>query len=267
MFKIFNKDPKPFNEEFLNRGDGHTIYFAEFGNPKGNAWLVFHGGPGSSSKPHYASIFNLKKSRVIVFDQRGCGKSTYKDRFKNNDTGYGLEDAKAILDHLGIEKLGIQSGSWGSTLALLFAQKYPKMVDRMVLASIFLARKKDIDWVDVGSGILYPDIYEKIVVDRKMNITDYYYKKLFSGKKSDMIDATKRYGSYEHQLGSLSPSLPMNYTPDDRHINSFKMFMHYVKNNFFIKDNEIINNIYKIRHIPLTIVHARLDLVCPLEGA
>lgn len=266
MFKFFKKDFKPFNEGFLDKGN-HKIYFHEYGNPNGEAFLFFHGGPGGRSKYKHTNLLNLKKHRAILFDQRGGGKSVFKNCFKENNTALLIEDVKDILDMLNVKKANLVGGSWGSTLALLFAQKYPTYVSKMFLALIFLARKQDADWGFKESKVLYPDIYNKIEVKGVEDLFEYYYKLAFSKNKKDIIKSFNTFGGYECILGDLNPSLNLNYEPSDNEIKSYKIQLHFYKNNFFIKENEILENIDKIKHIPTLIVHNRLDLVCTVDQA
>ena len=143
ILSFFRKEPEPFNADYLPEKDGHKVFYQEFGNPLGEAVISFHGGPGGSSKAKHANGFNLKKYRVIMFDQRGCGNSEPQGEIKNNTTKDIIEDAKRLLDFLKVDKVISKGGSWGSTLALLFAEAYPEMVTKIVCSAIWIAREKD----------------------------------------------------------------------------------------------------------------------------
>ncbi|MBN2675936.1 MAG: alpha/beta fold hydrolase [Alphaproteobacteria bacterium] len=265
FFRFFKL--KPFLEGYLPEKDGHLVFYHVYGNPKGFPILSFHGGPGSRSKTKHAQTFDLKKFKVILFDQRGCGESLPTGETKNNTTQDLLNDSKRLLDFLKIKKVIVSGGSWGSTMALLFAQAYPEIVKKLSVSLIFLARQSDLDWWK-DSAIFYPDMMEKIKKEVKKNIPlkDFYGKLVQSSKKSDQKKAVSLYGAYENMLGSLNPQFSKE-VPTDKQVQSFKVFSHYECHNFFLKENEILKNIQKIQHIPTLILHNRLDFVCPLNQA
>ncbi len=260
------KEPTPYKTGFLPEADGHRIFYAEYGVPSGMPVLYFHGGPGSFSKPKHAGFFDLSQTRVILFDQRGCGQSEAKDPLAHNTTAHLLHDAKRLLDHLGISKLAICGGSWGATLALAFAEKYPEMATCLMLRQIFLARAADVAWTAQGSARFYPDIMAQIEapVPPEMPVSDYYAQLLFSGDVEKERQATRLLGAYESVIGALTPALPDN--ADDQ-VQAFKIYTHYAQNAFFIDENQLLANAHKIAHLPTLILHNRLDLVCPLEQA
>ena len=155
--------PKPFNSGFLPEKDGHEIAFAEFGNPKGKPILCFNGGPGGKFRAERARFANLKKYRVIMFDQRGCGRSLPLGETKNNTTQDLLDDASRLLDHLNVtQKIIIRGASWGSTLALLWAEQHPDKVEKLLLSQIFLANEEFINWEFNGARHIYPDFVDEL---------------------------------------------------------------------------------------------------------
>lgn len=268
FFQLFS--PKPFNEGWLPNQDGHEVYFCQYGNPKGIPVLSFHGGPGGASRPKYAKLFNLKKYRFIQFDQRGCGKSKYLNLLNNNTTDYLLKDAKRLLEYLQINSRIIVHGvSWGSTLALLFAETYPETVGKIVVSSVFLARPFDTAWVDAESERFYPDLWAEM--RRQIHGSDVrkeYTRLLFSTKQKDNLKALTYFGAYEYMLGQLNPNfkepkadeLPFLLT-------SCKISFHYAKHNYFMSGNQILRNAVKIRKMPILIVHNRMDFCCPPKQA
>lgn len=266
MFSFFKREPKPFNTGYLPKKEGHEVFFQEFGNPKGKVVLGFHGGPGSKYKPKHAKTFDLKKHRIIALDQRGSGLSKPYGKTENNTTADLLKDAKRLLDLLKIKKCIVSGGSWGSTLALLFAQKYPKMISKIAIGSIFLARPKDDDWIFNQSRIFYPDMMEKITSNAPKAYMKYYADLLKSKSKKDHIKSKRLLGEYEHMVGTLKPEFSKEI-PTDEDIKKFSIFMHYTTNNFFLKENQILKSAKKIKHIPTLIIHNRLDMICPLEQA
>lgn len=267
MFSFFKSDPKPFNSGYLPTDNGHDVYFREYGNPEGVVVLSFHGGPGGSSKPSHAQRFDLKKCRVILFDQRGGGKSKPAYETQNNTVDDLLNDASRLLKHLKItEKVIVSGGSWGSTLSLLFAQKYPERVEKLIIAQTFLARAKDVEWMTQHVTRLYPDIFEKIAapIPQTSNLREYYAALMASNDPQQRVLGTSLYGRFEYLMGDLEPVLSAE-PPEPDHIGSFGIFMHYDAMNYGVKDNQILDNIETIKHIPTLIVHNRMDLVCPVD--
>lgn len=269
MFSFFHREPKPFNTGFLPVDHGHRIFYQQFGNPKGEVVLSFHGGPGGCGKGKHVTHYDLKKWRVILFDQRGCGRSEFTDAFAHNTSGDSVQDAMAILNALKIRgKVTIAGGSFGSGLALLFAETYPNRVKRLILNSIFLMRDEDAEWVSRFSRIFYPDLMDEMRAQAKSDdIVAYYHRLIFSEKYKDIQQAQKYYGSYEHQLGSLTPSFEKTPALTDGYIRSGRIYLDYEKNHFFVKPNQILKNIAKIKQIPTLIVHNRLDFCCPVYQA
>lgn len=266
MFSFFNN--KVINQGWLPPHEGHEIYYAEIGNPKGEIVLTFHGGPGGCCNPQKNSYFNLKKQRVIMFDQRGCGKSRYDELTALNDTKHVIKDAKRLLEYLNInEPITIAGGSWGSTLALLFAEKYPDSVKKLALSSIFLARREDMEWMLKTSGLFYPDLLEEI---RRQsdgeNPYTHYARMVFSEDLGSIQSAIKYMVNYEHVLGKTNAKFE-DIRIDNKVIAEARVYLYYAANRFFLDENEILKNIDKIKDIPTLIVHNRLDMCCPIKGA
>ena len=269
MFSFFKKEMKSFDMGYVAVDNGHQIFYQQFGNPKGEVVLSFHGGPGGSGKAKHVSHYDLKKYRVILFDQRGCGKSLFKDVFKENTSWTSVKDGMAILTYLKIqEKITIAGASFGAGLALLFAETYPNRVKQLILNSVFLMRPKDAEWVSKDSYIFYPDLMDEMRHQAKADfVVPYYYKLLFSEKYKDIQQAQKYYGSYERLLGEVNPSFDKTPALTDSYIQSGRIYLYYEVNNFFVSDNQILDNISKIKHIPTLIVHNRLDFCCPVYQA
>ena len=267
MFNWFQ--PKIFNQGYLPEKDGHQVFFMEAGNPKGKPVLVFHGGPGGSAKLRHAAAFDRKKYRVILFDQRGCGQSLPNGEIKHNTTADTINDAVRLLDFLQIsEKVIVRGGSWGSTLALLFALKYPERIDCLLLSQIFLADDKAMAWIDEISGWFYPDIMEELQKGLRNGETlpKAYNEMINSSDLSEQVKATAMYGNYERVLGQLNPVLPQGEVTQ-KDVEATRIYLHYVAENFMLRSEQIMSAIDKIAHLPTLIVHNRLDMVCPLEGA
>lgn len=262
-------EPKPFNQGYLPEMDGHKVFFREFGNPKGEPVLVFHGGPGGASSLGSVKPFDLKKYRVILFDQRGCGMSTPEGQWNKNTTADLIADAKRLLELLGIKrKVILRGGSWGAALALKFAETYPERVKRMLLSQIFLANSADKEWMEEKSADFYPDIMAEIKaqVPENETLTGYYAQLISSGERKKQEKALRYYGSYESLLGQLNPKL-LPRTVDEKSLAEARIFINYANKRFYLKDDEILKNIGRIVNIPALIVHNRLDFVCPVGNA
>lgn len=266
FFSFFSKDPIPNRTGYLPAEGGHEVFYQEFGNPKGDAILVFHGGPGSCSKAKHADLFDLKKYHVVLFDQRGCGKSKAVSRLENNRTSDLVSDARRILDVLQIEKAHVYGGSWGATLALIFSQSHPHRIKSIMVSKTFLARKKDVEWISEGISRLYPDIMGRLLenVPSGTSMRKYYASQMRSIKESDRISATQLYGSYERMIGELSPSFT-DVTPTQEHMEAFSLYMHYDENDYGVEENQILLRAKELSFIPTLILHNRLDLVCPVD--
>lgn len=257
--------PKPYHEGYLPELDGHEVYFREFGNPQGQVIVTFHGGPGFWSRPETVKNFDLKKYRVIQFDQRGCGKSKPAGNLHNNTTQDNIDDVIRLLDYLKIDgKIILYGGSWGSTMALMFAEQYPELVKCMILSKIFLANNDSRKWELKDSAAFYPDIMEAIRGDLPDNslIPEYYSKLINSDDPSQQAKAASLYGSLETFLGSTDPQIKM-HEPDEKELAMMRVYIYYAARYFMMEDDEIIDNIAKIKHIPTLIVHNRLDFICP----
>jgi len=266
MFGFFNN--KVFDKGFLPPYEGHEIYYQQMGNPKGEIVLNFHGGPGGTCKASHGQYFDLKKQRVIMFDQRGCNRSKAEDIIALNDTKRLLIDAKRILEHLNInEPIIVSGGSWGSTLALLFAERYPEISKSLYVSSVFLARREDMEWMLKDSALFYPDLLEEIRRQSEgENPYTHYAKLIFSDDLSSIQTAIKYMYNYECILGRTDAKFE-DVRIDNATINSARIALYYAANRYFIEENEILKNIDKIKHIPTTIIHNRLDMCCPIKGA
>ena len=266
FFNFFQK--KPFQSGYLPSLDGHEIFYQQFGNPKGEPVLYFHGGPGGSSKPTQTDPYDLKRFRVILFDQRGSGKSIFQNPVYKNTTLDTIQDAARLLNFLKIKtKIIVAGGSWGATLALLFAESYPKTIKKIVVSQIFLARERDRKWCDCDAVRFYPDIMDALQKPAgKKEIVSYYHQMIFSNSKEDQEKALALYGQAEELIGQISPSFKPAYW-DEKAVRKLRVFLHYEKNHHFMQDNCVLNNIEKIRTIPMLIFHNRMDFCCPLEQA
>lgn len=257
---------------------GHSIAFYEYGNQNGPAIISFHGGPGSRSKPKHADSFDLNTYRVILFDQRGCGESTPMGDISHNTTQDTLADAERIRQKLNIESWYVAGGSWGSTLALLYAQQHPTKVNGLLLSAVFLADPGTTEWSLQGMDGAAQFVPEAAKV-RQAFLDSYHTtpknaaKDLLQRlKKADLSEQQKITAgvmNWEGNLFSLTSDVSF-VSPEDVEegsIASTKIFLHYEAHDWFIEDDQIIKNIDAIKHIPTIIVHGRYDILCPIKKA
>jgi proline iminopeptidase len=267
MKNIFKRKIKPVVEGYLPEEDGHKVYWARYGNLKGKTILMFHGGPGGKSQHYYAGCYNLNKYNVIQFDQRGCGKSEPAGKLENNNKDRIISDAKKVLDLFKVKKAVIQGGSWGSTVALLFCEKYPKVVEKMIVTDVWLASKEYDVWTYDNMQYIHPETYEVMVKDKPKNkkIADYYFDLIMTNKKSDAKKVLNRFFFNESTIGNF----PVEIMDDigEKKIKESQLFLHFFKNDWFLKENEIMKNIKSISNKPCLIIHNRFDFLCPIKGS
>lgn len=269
LWKIW-QEPKPYNQGYLPISDGHEIWFGEYGNPKGKPVLTTHGGPGGRCHAYRTKEFDLKKYRVIMFDQRGCGQSKPFGELKNNTTDGILYDMERLLDHLKItEKIILRGGSWASTIALLFAERRPDKIEKLVLSQIFLADDINEKWENEGCDLFYPDMMEQLRQPLKnwQTVSEYYFKLLTSNNLDQQKYALETYGRFERIMGALNPHWGKIEEINQKELAIMQIYAHYAVHHYYLKSNEIMREAKKIKHIPTLIVHNRLDMLCPLKGA
>lgn len=266
---------EPFNSGHLRVSNLHEIYFEEVGNPNGSPVVFLHGGPGGGISPDHRQYFDPDHYRVVLFDQRGCGRSRPFAELKENTTWDLVEDIEKLRKHLGIEKWIVFGGSWGSTLALSYALTHPDQVKGLALRGIFMCREKEIRWFyQEGASKLFPEAFQKylepIPLSERNDLVSAYYKRLTSDDPNVRIQAARAWSVWEASTSRLIPDLKLIHEHDD---DEFALAFARIECHFFINkiwmpsDNHILENVYKIRHIPCEIVHGRYDVVCPIENA
>lgn len=248
----------------------HTVYFEESGNPAGTPALFLHGGPGSGCKDDHRRYFNPERYRIILFDQRGCGRSVPNGEIRGNTTGDILDDIEAIRQTLGIERWLLFGGSWGATLALLYAERFPRRVSGMVLRGIFLARQCDIDWfMKSGVNRLFPDYWEEFIglfsEDEREDLPSALHQRVFCGSAETQLATARAWALWAGRV--VTHTITDNYLLDETDndetlINRGKIEIHYAKNGYFIAENEILERLSEIPDVPITIIHGRLDMTC-----
>ncbi len=265
---------KPYNHSFLQAGN-HKIYYEQCGNPKGFPVLFFHGGPGVGCSPKDRRYFS-PKLRTILFDQRGCGRSRPVACLKENTTWHLVQDTKAILDKLQIEKVLVVGGSWGSTLALVFSVTYPRMVAGVVVRGIYLGEYSEIDYS--AKGLMaqhFPEAWERFTrllpPDGKKNPLAYFYEKVLSmSEEKKKRKLLYEWTMFEDRHCPLQPSTDKEAEKEmaglkPKDIEAIAALeIYYIYNSCFLKPNFILNNVHKIpRNIPVSIIHGYYDIVCP----
>lgn len=273
--KTLYPEINPFNEGYLKVSELHEIFYEECGSKGKKAVVFLHGGPGGGIQPNYRRYFDPNEYHIVLFDQRGCGKSKPFAEIEENTTWDLVEDIEKLRVHLGIEKWSVFGGSWGSTLSLIYAQTHPESVDALFLRGIFMLRKKEIDWFyQEGASKIFPDAWEKYIApipaEERGDFVKAFYKRLTSENKDIRSEAAKAWSVWEASTSKLIQSSElMDSFAGDEFADAFaRIECHYFTNKGFFKDeDQLLKNIDKIRHIPAIIVQGRYDVVCPMESA
>ena len=265
---------KPYSRHRLKVDEPHELYIEECGNPNGVPVLYLHGGPGLGVDCHSRRFFDPERYRIILFDQRGAGKSTPQYELDGNHTEALVEDIEKIRQFLRLEKWVLFGGSWGSTLALVYAEAHPLRVMAMILRGIFLAREQDLRWFYAeGANRLFPDHWEDFIhpipLTERRNLIEAYHRRLSGSNELARMAAAKSWALWEAQCATLRPNHDVVEQFTDPHIAVAlaRIETHYFVNQAFLEDNQILKNCSKLRTIPGIIVHGRYDAICPLENA
>lgn len=256
----------------LDVGDGHVIYVEQCGNPDGVPVVVFHGGPGGGCSPMMRRYFDPDVYRVILFDQRGCGRSRPHACVEHNTTWHLIDDIEVIRSHLDIERWIVFGGSWGATLSLLYAQSHPGRVIHLVLRGVFLMTRAELDWF-YGGGVsrFFPCEWKKLIEmlpeDERADVIAAYHKRLFCRDFFEETQFARAWAGWENALAALVVEVQPNFPAD--YARAFaRLENHYFINNGFLEyDDYIIANRHLIEHLPATVVQGRYDMVCPPASA
>jgi proline iminopeptidase len=277
MSEIFTLFPpiEPFNSGFMER-DGHQIYYEQCGNPNGKPAVFLHGGPGGGGSTTVRRFFDPKKYYIVIFDQRGCGRSKPHGCLEKNTTWDLVEDIETLKKILGFNKWLVFGGSWGSTLSLAYSQTYPASVSEMVLRGIFMLRKKELDWFyQEGASNIFPEAWEKFLepIDESQrdDLMSAYHKIFKSDNEEKKLAAAIAWSRWEGSTSSLSYNPDMADSFSNPH---FALAFALIENHYFVNkgflehENQLIESgIDIIRNIPTTIVQGRYDIVCPMTTA
>ncbi|MGF1523101.1 MAG: prolyl aminopeptidase [Leptolyngbyaceae cyanobacterium] len=266
---------EPYRTDFLKVSDKHTLYIEESGNPDGKPLVFLHGGPGGGTAPLYRQFFDPERWRIILFDQRGCGKSQPHAELADNTTWNLVADIEKIRQHLGIEQWVVFGGSWGSTLALAYAQTHPERCKGLILRGIFTLRPEEIQWFyQSGASYLFPDAWETylapIPAEEHQDLLSAYYRRLTHPDPAVQLEAAKAWSIWEASTSKLIPdaSLIEKFSQDDFAVAFARIECHYfINGGFFETPNQLLQNANRLRSIPGIIVQGRYDIVCPTKTA
>ncbi|MGV9611201.1 prolyl aminopeptidase [Nocardia xishanensis] len=270
---------EPYDSGLLDVGEGHSVYWEVSGNPDGKPVVFLHGGPGGGTAPFHRQFFDPSAYRIVLFDQRGCGRSTPHIAdgadLAHNTTWHLVADIEALREHLGVDRWQVFGGSWGSTLALAYAQKHPERVTELVLRGIFLLRRKEIDWYYNGAaGNVYPDEWEKFLApvpesERDGDLVEAYHRLLHSPDPEIATAAAIAWSVWEGSTSSLLPHPDrVAETGEPRFALAFaRIENHYFRHGGFLAEGQLLRDVGVISHLPVVIVQGRHDIVCPAVSA
>mgnify|MGYP003382382724 FL=1 len=264
---------EPFDQRMVDMGDGHTVYVEQCGNPAGIPVFVFHGGPGGGCSPAMRRYFDPRTYRVVLFDQRGCGRSRPHASVQANTTWHLVQDIETIRSTLGIDSFIAFGGSWGATLALVYALTHPTRVHQLVLRGIFLMTKAELDWFyGGGAGAFFPDLWARftdvIPEAERDDLIAAYHRRLFSGNLAEETRFGRIWANWENALASIQNEGAFGESPSDYARAFARLENHYFHNAGFLDcDGWILRERHRIEHIPTTIVQGRYDMICPPQSA
>ena len=273
--RTFYPKIEPYNQGMLKVSDGHEIYFEESGNPDGKPALFIHGGPGAGTRPDHRRVFDPGAYRIVLFDQRGCGRSIPHASLQHNTTWHLVDDIERLRALLDIDRWLIFGGSWGSALALAYAETHPERTSELVLRGIFLLRPEELRWFyQEGAGAIFPDAWERylapVPAEERGDMMGAYYRCLTGDDAAQRLDAAKAWSTWEATTSAL---LPNHATGEEFANDAFatafaRIECHYfVNGGFFENENQLLDGVDRIRYIPAVLVHGRYDVVCPITTA
>ena len=264
----------PYISHQLPVDDLHTLYIEEVGNPQGIPALFLHGGPGAGCESYHRRFFDPNRYRVILFDQRGCGRSTPHAELQTNTIDDLIEDIEQIRNHLGIERWLLFGGSWGSTLALAYAERHPQRVSAMILRGIFLCREEEIQWFyQQGASRIFPDYWQDYLApipqEERGDLLNAYHRRLTGSDDIARMAAAKAWSVWEGRTASLLPNdAVVDFFSSPRNALSIaRIECHYFVHQAFLRPNQLLEEVDRLKDIPGVIVHGRYDLICPLSSA
>lgn len=265
---------EPYNHFYLPVSNGHTLYVEEVGNPQGQPALFLHGGPGAGISTNHRRLFDPAHYRIILFDQRGAGKSRPHASLEHNTTWDLVADIEAIRQHLNIDHWLVFGGSWGSTLSLAYAQTHPNRVSHLVLRGIFLCRPEEIQWFyQEGTSWIFPEFWAEylkpVPPEKRATMVQSYYELLTSPSEHTRLEAAKAWSKWEGSTCKLQPDPTVIDHFEEAHhaLSMARIECHYFIHNCWLEPNQLLRDAHKIAHIPTWIIHGRYDVVCPAQNA
>lgn len=271
----FYPEIEPFQSGMLKVSDLHEIYYEQCGNPLGKPIIFLHGGPGGGCSTDHRRFFDPAHYRIVLLDQRGCGRSLPFAELKDNTTWDLVSDIEKVREHLKVDKWHVFGGSWGSTLALAYAVTHPEKVSALVLRGIFLCRPSEVQWFyQDGASHIFPDYWQPywdyIPENERHDMVGAYYKRLTSTNKDEQLKAAKIWSIWEASTSALyfRPEAMDEYNDPHKALPFARIECHYFVNNAFFKtDNYLLENVGKLKNIPAVIIQGRYDVVCPAKSA
>jgi proline iminopeptidase len=251
----------------------HHMYWEESGNPLGAPILFLHGGPGAGAAAAHRRLFDPAHYRIVIFDQRGAGRSTPLGELRDNTTSHLVADIETLRSHLGVERWIVFGGSWGSTLALAYGETHPGHCLGFILRGIFLGRQQELDWFLYGMRTVFPEIWGKLVEPldetERTDILTSYHRRLLDPDKGVHLPAARAWSAYEGACSTLlpSPETVAAFSGDALAYALARIETHYFINRQFMEDGLLLSRIDRIRHLPGIIVQGRYDMVCPIVTA
>jgi len=265
---------QPYNTLTLEVDPPYQLYVEECGTVTGLPVVFLHGGPGAGCEPFHRQFFDPEKYRIILFDQRGCGRSTPHAELQGNTTQALIDDIETIRKTLGVDKWVVFGGSWGSTLALAYAQTHPERVLGLILRGIFLCRQREIDWFyQEGASRLFPDVWEKflepIPASEQGALVNAYYQRLTSDDEFTRMQAARAWSLWEGRTATLISSQKVldHFGSAHTALSLARIECHYFMHQSFLRENQLLEDADKLADIPGVIVQGRYDVICPMESA
>lgn len=267
-------DIKPYATHRLDVDAPHQLYVEECGIPDGIPVLFVHGGPGAGCSAKHRCFFDPTVYRIVLFDQRGSGRSTPHAELTGNNTQALVADIEALREFLGIDQWLLFGGSWGSTLSLVYAERFPERVLGLILRGIFLCRRQDLQWFyQDGASHVFPDYWQQylapVPVADRADMIAAYYRLLTGNNELARMGAAKAWSGWEAQCSTLKPDAQLvdQFTDPRFALALARIEAHYFINDVFLQENEILENAHRLHGIPGVIIHGRYDMVCPFDNA
>lgn len=265
---------EPYKEFQIKVSELHTLWVEECGNPDGIPVVFLHGGPGAACESFQRRFFDPDLYRIILFDQRGCGRSTPHAELRENTTQCLIDDIETVRNHLDIKAWLVFGGSWGSTLGIAYAQAHSSKVTGLVLRGVFLCRSRDIQWFyQDGASYIYPDLWQDYISvipeDERDDLVAAFYKRLTSDDQATQMSAARAWSVWEGSTSNLTTkeSVLEHFSEPHVALSLARIECHYFNNKSFLRSNQLLNDANKLKNIPGVIVHGRYDVVCPIEQA